>query len=204
MESESGNFQCEKTSSPLNPNSMSESRCSRLSGQDQGKVQHQQSILQQRGKKRRVTTLQIGKTAVWCESARWRSPESPLSPQFVLCPLETGSDQGGVLHRPCPPGDQAETRGQLVAQKLRQQRSDFRVDFSKVSKCSMRMEPGPSETQCEAKHLSNLIICSVGHFVNCRLSQTHRLLTLTNLKPGNTKFGCCAVIWAHLSAHSYL
>lgn len=159
MESESGNFQCEKTSSPLNPNSMSESRCSRLGGQDQGKVQHQQSILRQRGKKRRVTTLQIGKTAVWCESARWRSPESPLSPQFVLCPLETGSDQGGVLHRPCPPGDQAEMRGQLVAQKLRQQRSDFWVDFSKVSKCSMRMEPGPSETQCEAKFMEKKNIC---------------------------------------------
>lgn len=91
---------------------MLESCCSRLWGQDQGKVQHQQSILQQqRGKKRRVQTFQIGKMAFWCESVLWRSPESPLHPQFVLCPLETGSDQGGVLHRPCPPGDQAEMHG---------------------------------------------------------------------------------------------
>lgn len=127
-ESESRNVQCEETSSPLNPSSRWESRCSRLRGQDQGKVQHQQSVLQQRGQKTRVRTVQIG-----CESVLQRSPEWPLSPQFVLCPLATGSDQGGVLHRPCPPGHQTETHSQLLGQKLRQL-SQFRADFSKVRK----------------------------------------------------------------------
>lgn len=63
IEKESRNFQCEETSSPFNPSSTWESRCSRLRGQDQGKVQHQQSVLQQRGRKIRVKTLQL-----WCES----------------------------------------------------------------------------------------------------------------------------------------
>lgn len=156
----------------------------------------------------------MGQSASWCESVLWRSPEWPLSPQFVLCPLETGSDQGGVLHRPCPPGDRAETHGQLAAQKLRQKLSDFWVDFSKVRKwrnVEMQYDDGSRTIRHSMwsqiygkKKVSNLILWSVHHSVKSRFSQTHKLLILTSLKPENTKPGCCSVIRGHVSDHSHL
>lgn len=166
MKSEVGKLQCEKTNSPLNPSSIWERRCSCLGGQDKGKVQHQQSILQWHGQKERIKTPPGGKTAIWCESVPVALTWNASFPAIFFMSLRDWQ-----WSRSCSP----------------QAMSTWRPDGDTQSKwwmSSMRTELRTTWRWLWSlihgrKHLSNLMIWWVCHSVHARFSQTYKPLIPT-------------------------
>lgn len=118
VKSDVGKLQCEQTNSPLNPSGVfgAPPLTSPRAGPGQSAAPAGRPAAA-RTQGRHQDSSGWWDSPLECESIPWCSPETPLSQQFSLCLWETGSDPGGALHRPCPPGDQMETQGQLVEQK---------------------------------------------------------------------------------------
>lgn len=107
--------------------------CSRLGGQDQAEVQHQQTILEQSGDKTKRITQNYSWLSTKTPSSEWwfvRTgcfcgvlPAAPPRPQSSGCLWVTGSDPGGDLRKPHPPAGNTEAL-QTTAAEIQSHRDD--------------------------------------------------------------------------------